>query len=262
MPFKTYLHIKLIISGCTFDLQLLKSQCKHFVNLMIGLALKLIAPLMLTFSVNAQITTPSPTNPLNSAPAYLGTYSPNQVAVPYSSNNSETQSSAFTPSLATPFIALQNATLDTEPKNGVPVKLAKLVNEKQWAEALKEVDQNIKKAPKNVQLLFVRSKILIELGQLENARIALVDLTDRFPELPEPYNNLAVLYASVGKLDLAKENLELCLRLSPNYAIALLNLADVYTKIAASYYSQAFQKNKKLKAADQKRKLADAITQN
>ena len=36
-------------------------------------------------------------------------------------------------------------------------------------------------------------------------------LTEDFPELPEPYNNLAVLYAADGQLDRARAALELAL---------------------------------------------------
>jgi Flp pilus assembly protein TadD len=85
-------------------------------------------------------------------------------------------------------------------------------------------------------------------------------MIDKYPELPEPYNNLAVLYANAGKLELARENLEMCLKLSPNYATASQNLGDVYIKIAAQHYAQAFKSNRRLSEAQRKQKLAEAIT--
>ncbi len=100
---------------------------------------------------------------------------------------------------------------------------------------------------------------MIEKGQLEQARLTLLEMIDKYPELPEPYNNLAVLYANAGKLELARENLEMCLKLSPNYATALQNLGDVYIKIAAQYYGKAFQSNRRLSEAQRKQKLAEAI---
>ena len=181
----------------------------------------------------------------------LGLFSPVGTSLPETANNTGVQSTQNTPSLAMPFIALQN---------GVPASLSKLYKEKKWEEALLEIAEISKKNPKNVQVVFIRSRILIEQGQLEQARLVLVGLTEKFPELPEPYNNLAVLYASAGKLDLAREHLEMCLKLAPKYAIAMQNLADVYTRIAAEYYGQAYQLNRRLTESDRKRKLIEALT--
>ncbi len=190
----------------------------------------------------------------------LGLFSPVGTSLPETANNTGVQSTQNTPSLAMPFIALQNAPIEQAPKNGVPASLSKLYKEKKWDEALLEIAEISKKNPKNVQVVFIRSRILIEQGQLEQARLVLVGLTEKFPELPEPYNNLAVLYASAGKLDLAREHLEMCLKLAPKYAIAMQNLADVYTRIAAEYYGQAYQLNRRLTESDRKRKLIEALT--
>ena len=194
------------------------------------------------------------------SPSNLGLYSPLGTSTSMTSNNTGLQTTQNTPTLATPFIALQNATTDTGSKNGVPNSIAKLVKEKKWDEALKAIDVEVKKNPRNVQLLFIRSRILIEQGQLESARQALLTFVEKYPEIPEPYNNLAVLYASVGKLDQARDYLEMCLKLSPNYAIALQNLGDIYTLIAANYYDRAFKQNRRMTEAEKKRKLAEAIT--
>jgi Flp pilus assembly protein TadD len=193
-------------------------------------------------------------------PGNLGVYSPLGTSTSMTSNNTGLQTAQNTPTLATPFIVLQNATADTSPKNGIPANIAKLIKDKQWNEALKAIDAEAKKSPRNVQILFVRTRILIEQGQLESARQALVAFIDKYPEIPEPYNNLAVLYARAGKLDLARDNLEMCIKLSPNYAIGLQNLGDIYTLIAASYYDKAFKQNRRMTEADKKRKLAEAIT--
>jgi tetratricopeptide (TPR) repeat protein len=195
-------------------------------------------------------------------PMNLGVYSPLGTSTSMTSNNTSTQSTQNTPALAIPFVVLQSAVVDNTPKNGIPVNIAKLTKEKNWTEALKAIDLETKKNPRNVQLLFIQSRIYIELGQLENARIALTNFIEKYPDIPEPYNNLAVLYASAGKLDIARENLEMSIKLAPNYAIALQNLGDIYTLTAASYYDKAYQQDRRLKDADKKRKLAQAITTN
>ncbi len=193
-------------------------------------------------------------------PGNLGVYSPLGTSTSMTSNNTGLQTTQNTPTLATPFVALQNAPTDTSSKNGVPANITRLIKDKKWDEALKVIDVESKKSPRNIQILFVRTRILIEQGQLESARQALLTFIDKYPEIPEPYNNLAVLYARAGKLDMARDNLEMCIKLSPNYAIGLQNLGDIYTLIAASYYDQAFKKNRRMTDADKKRKLAEAIT--
>ena len=193
-------------------------------------------------------------------PGNLGLYSPLGTSTSMTSNNTGLQTTQNTPTLATPFVALQNATTDTSSKNGIPGQITKLVKDKKWDEALKAIELESKKNPRNIQILFVRTRILIEQGQLESARQALLTFIDKYPEVPEPYNNLAVLYASVGKLEQARDYLELCVKLAPNYAIALQNLGDIYTLIAANYYDKAFKQNRRMTEADKKRKLAEAIT--
>jgi Flp pilus assembly protein TadD len=193
-------------------------------------------------------------------PMNLGVYSPLGASSAMTSNNTTTQSTQNTPTLAMPFVVLQSAVVDNTPKNGIPHNIAQLTKEKKWDEALKAIAVETKKNPRNVQLLFIQSRIYIERGQLENARLALMAFIDKYPDIPEPYNNLAVLYASAGKLDVARENLELCLKLSPKYAIALQNLGDIYTLTAASYYEKAYQQDRRMKDAEKKRKLAQSIT--
>jgi ketosteroid isomerase-like protein len=66
-------------------------------------------------------------------------------------------------------------------------------------------------------------------------------LTEDYPELPEPYNNLAVLYAGQGQYDKAKQSLEMAIRTHPSYATAHENLGDIYAKMASQAYDRALQ---------------------
>jgi tetratricopeptide (TPR) repeat protein len=77
-------------------------------------------------------------------------------------------------------------------------------------------------------------------------------LTDDYPELPEPYNNLAVLYASQGQYDKARKALEMAIRTHPSYAIAHENLGDVYAKMASEAYDKALQLDRGNAAAQTK----------
>ena len=64
-------------------------------------------------------------------------------------------------------------------------------------------------------------------------------LTQDHPDLPEPYNNLAVLHAARGQLDRARELLEQALRHDPNYFAAQENLGDVFARLAQRAYEKA-----------------------
>lgn len=226
-------------------------------------ALACLAGLMISFGCHGQWNGYAPTSPnsaANPSPPYLGVNAPNDEPSTFSSTNTGVQSSQLAPSLSSPFISWMTPPESTAPKNAIPVKVSKLLKEKNYSGALTEIDAQLKLTPKNVQLRFVRARTLINLGQLEQARQELVDLTEKYPELPEPYNNLAVLYAAAGKLDAAKENLEMALKIAPKDSIAMFNLAEIYTRLAAEYYKNAHALNRKLNDAPRKQKLAEEIT--
>ncbi|NVM90721.1 tetratricopeptide repeat protein [Variovorax sp. SG517] len=108
-------------------------------------------------------------------------------------------------------------------------------------EALAKADTYIAGKPRDPQMRFLRGVILTEQNKQAEAIIAFTQLTQDFPELSEPYNNLAALYASQSKFDQARAALEQALKLNPNYATAHENLGDVYARLAAQEYVRAQQ---------------------
>ena len=84
-------------------------------------------------------------------------------------------------------------------------------------------------------------------------------LTSDFPELPEPYNNLAVLYAKKGEYEGARVALETAVQAAPDWAVAHENLGDVYVRIAAGEYERAAKLDKENKSAGAKLVLARNI---
>jgi tetratricopeptide (TPR) repeat protein len=76
-------------------------------------------------------------------------------------------------------------------------------------------------------------------GQTEEAIATFTLLTEDYPELPEPYNNLAVIYAGQNRLDQARNALEMAVRNNPNYAVAHENLGDIYTRLAQQSYTRS-----------------------
>lgn len=110
--------------------------------------------------------------------------------------------------------------------------------------ALEQVDASLKAAPRQAQARFLRGLILTDLKRATEAIAMFTALTQDFPELPEPYNNLAVLYASQGALDDARTALERAIQAHPGYAAAHENLGDVHAQLARRAYERALQLDK------------------
>jgi tetratricopeptide (TPR) repeat protein len=109
------------------------------------------------------------------------------------------------------------------------------------AEALTKADQYLAGKPRDPQMRFLKGVIQTEAGRPADAIGTFTKLTEDYPELPEPYNNLAVLYAGQSQFDKARAALEMAIRTNPSYATAHENLGDVYAKLASQAYSKALQ---------------------
>ena len=118
-------------------------------------------------------------------------------------------------------------------------EVKKLIAAGQNAQALARADQYLVKNPRDAQMRFVRGVILTDMRETEAARAVFQQLVEDFPELPEPYNNLAVLYAADGQLARARAALETALLARPDYATAHENLGDIYLQLAADAYQRA-----------------------
>ncbi|UCE30301.1 MAG: tetratricopeptide repeat protein, partial [Burkholderiales bacterium] len=105
--------------------------------------------------------------------------------------------------------------------------------------AIFAIDSGLAVNPSDLQLRFLKAVILSEQGRRSEARRLFEALTQEFPEAPEPHNNLAVIYASIGELDLARNSLEAALKAAPDYAVARENLGDVYLRLAAREFERA-----------------------
>jgi tetratricopeptide (TPR) repeat protein len=110
--------------------------------------------------------------------------------------------------------------------------------------AMERVDAYLKVQPREPQGRFLKGLILTEQKKVNEAVQVFTGLTEDFPELPEPYNNLAVLYASLGNYEKAKSALELAIHTHPSYATAHENLGDIYAQLASRAYDRALQLDK------------------
>lgn len=121
---------------------------------------------------------------------------------------------------------------------------SQLLRQGQLDRALDRVDGYLKNRPKDARGRFLKGLILAEQNKPNDAIKLFTELTQEFPELPEPYNNLAVLYASQGQYDKARTALEMAIRTHPSYATAHENLGDIYAKMASQAYDKALTLDK------------------
>jgi tetratricopeptide (TPR) repeat protein len=143
------------------------------------------------------------------------------------------------------FAALLGAAANTWAAPADDLKDAqKLYGQGKLAPALDKVDAFLKAQPRDPQGRFLKGLLLTEQKRVPEAIQVFTGLTEDFPELPEPYNNLAVLYASQGNYDKAKSALELAIHTHPSYATAHENLGDIYAQLASRAYDRALQLDK------------------
>jgi hypothetical protein len=119
--------------------------------------------------------------------------------------------------------------------------ITKLISAGQQVQALDRVNAYLTTHPKDAQARFLKGIVLTEQGKQAEAIQIFSGLTEEFPELPEPYNNLAVIYAAQGQYEKARNALELAIHTHPSYGTAHENLGDVYAKLATKSYDKALQ---------------------
>lgn len=119
--------------------------------------------------------------------------------------------------------------------------VSQLLRAGQHGAALAKADAFLNRNPRDAQMRFLKGVILTEQNKSAEAITIFSKLTDDYPTLPEPYNNLAVLYASSGQYEKARTALDMAIRTNPTYATAYENLGDVHAKLASQAYDKALQ---------------------
>ena len=146
---------------------------------------------------------------------------------------------------------------ELEPKPETPsAEVARLLRDGKLDAALVRADEVLKANPRDAQTRFLRGVILSDLKRAADAQAVFESLAQDFPELPEPLNNLAVLYAADGRYELARITLQRAIAAQPNYVTAYENLGDLYVAMAADNYQRASQLDAKNRTAPAKLALA------
>lgn len=137
-------------------------------------------------------------------------------------------------------VSLLIGSLFCSPLRADPLQdLQALMKQGQFAQALERADQLLASKPRDAQVRFLKGVVLSELNRSSDAIAIFQKLTEDYPELPEPYNNLAVLYAQQRQYDKARNALEMAIRTHPSYATAHENLGDIYARLASQAYDKA-----------------------
>jgi tetratricopeptide (TPR) repeat protein len=140
--------------------------------------------------------------------------------------------------------------------------VTKLLRAGHHAEALTKADAFLSQNPRDAQMRFLKGVILTEQNKSAEAIGIFTKLTEDFPSLPEPYNNLAVLYASSGQYDKARAALDMAIRTNPSYATAYENLGDIHAKLASQAYDKALQLDSTNTGAKSKLTLLRSLSGN
>ncbi len=124
-------------------------------------------------------------------------------------------------------------------------RISSLIAQGRHDDALQAIENRLKQRESNgetgtdVQLLFLKARALSAAGRHNEAIRIYQDMTTYYPELPEPWNNLAAEYIAQDKLDMALEALKMALTADPSYALARNNMGEVQLMLANDAYRKA-----------------------
>jgi len=110
--------------------------------------------------------------------------------------------------------------------------------------ALDVVDGVLGRVAGDAEARFLQGLIYADMNRRTDAIEVFSALTRDFPELPEPWNNLAVLFAENGEFDKARQALLAAIQTHPSYSTAHENLGDLYARMASMAYDRALEQDR------------------
>ncbi len=111
----------------------------------------------------------------------------------------------------------------------------------------------------DIRAQFAKGVAYAQANQQSEAITVFTQIIETHPTLPEPYNNLAVIYADQGNYAKAQKLLERVIKIRPDYATAQENLGDIYIKMAAEAYGKTLQLDGKNQRAHVKQQQASNL---
>jgi Flp pilus assembly protein TadD len=107
--------------------------------------------------------------------------------------------------------------------------------------AIKRVEQSLKLQPRDARLRFLYGVLLMDAGRDEAALELFTQMSQEYPELADPYNNIALLQTRAGRLELALTALQDALRAEPGHRTAKANLGQLHLMIAVRTWESLAQ---------------------
>ena len=122
-------------------------------------------------------------------------------------------------------------------------ELQQQISQKQYAVAAKTGEQLLRQKPGSTRARFLTAYAYQMNAQKDKAIALYRGLIDVNPALPEPRNNLAMIYLEQGDYDRASQLLVEAINTHPSYATAYANLSQVYKGIASEAYRRAISES-------------------
>lgn len=104
--------------------------------------------------------------------------------------------------------------------------------------ALQRAEQAVADSPRDAGLQFLLGVVLMDLGRDAPALALFTRMAQEYPELPDPFNNIALLRARRGEYEAARLALESALRNDPGHRAARANLGRVHLMLAVQAWEQ------------------------
>lgn len=121
--------------------------------------------------------------------------------------------------------------------------MQQLIVQKQYAKAIATGEQILQQTPNHATTRFLTAYAYQMTGDTNKAIKSYEDLIRDHPGLPEPRNNLAMIYLGKGDYDQASQLLASAINTRTSYAIAYANLSQVYKGIASEAYRRAISQS-------------------
>jgi Flp pilus assembly protein TadD len=118
-------------------------------------------------------------------------------------------------------------------------EVRELVTKGDLAAALARAEKGVAANPRDAQVRFAQGVVLMDLQRDDEALALFTRLAQEYPELPDPYNNIALLQARAGRLEPARQALEVALRNDPRNRLARANLGQVHLMLAVQAWELA-----------------------
>ena len=138
-------------------------------------------------------------------------------------------------------------------------QLQLLVEQEKYVEAVLEGNDILQQDPTDARARFLTAYSYQMIAKTDKAILLYRDLIRDHPNLPEPRNNLAMIYLEQGDYDLASQLLVEAINTHSSYATAYANLSQVYKGIASEAYRRAVSESSEPAKYNHKIKLT-AIT--